>query len=264
MNSLLLSLLSLSSLLTCSDAFAGKSSGWNSRPAVPEIEAQFDPKDPTSSKQPWELGRFVQQSSKFVKLPFTPTPTKTILPGDVIWEPSDRQNDFTLAPLDDVVMGGVSSSEFDNASGKWVGSVTDANNGGFIGIRSTPALKYNMEQCKGLTFKFKGGQGKRFKVVVRDSTDFNGICWTTSADIGKNANPLLSLFNAGPETTVVKIMFDSQIPTIFAKTVPGQVFDKANVVGVQMAYSKFEYDGDLNPNFALGNIDLQILEIRAF
>ena len=261
---LVLLLFSLASLVTLGDAFAEKTTtGWTSRPAVPEIEAQFDPKDKSSEKQKWELGRFVKQSSKFVTLPFASTPTRTILPGDFIWQPS-MKGDFTLAPLDDVVMGGVSSSDFDNASGKWVGRVTDANNGGFIGIRSTPSVKYNMEQCKGLVFKFKGGQGKRFKLVVRDSTDFNGICWTTSANVGSAGNPLLALFNAAPETTTVKIPFDSQIPTIFAKTVPDQVFDSSNVVGVQMAYSKFEYDGDLNPNFALGDIELQILEIRAF
>jgi hypothetical protein len=139
MNSLVLLLLSLAALAALGDAFAGKTAGWKSRPAVPEIEAQFDPKEKPSEKQKWELGRFVKQSSKFVTMPFASTPTRTILPGDVIWQPS-ANGDFTLAPLDDVVMGGVSSSDFDNASGKWVGRVTDANNGGFIGIRSTPSL----------------------------------------------------------------------------------------------------------------------------
>ena len=31
-----------------------------------------------------------------------------------------------------------------------------------------------------------------------------------------------------------------------------------------MPYSKFEYGVDLNPNFALGDMELQILEIKAF
>jgi hypothetical protein len=46
--------------------------------------------------------------------------------------------------------------------------------------------------------------------------------------------------------------------------VPDQTFRKDNVVGVQLAYSKFEYDGDLNPNFCLGAVDLEILEMRAY
>lgn len=35
----------------------------------------------------------------------------------------------------------------------------------------------------------------------------------------------------------VKIPFDKQVPTIFARTVPNQVFDKGNVVGVQLTYT---------------------------
>jgi Complex I intermediate-associated protein 30 (CIA30) len=257
-------LLSISSLVTNIHALAGKTTpGWKSRPVVPEIEAQLEGSTMASSKQPWEFRRFVQQSSQFVTLPFSSTLKKTILPGDVLWERGQVEiNDFTFAPLDDVVMGGVSSSKFDAVSGQWIGRVTDANNGGFIGIRSTPAFNYDMSNCQGLSFTFQGGQGKRFKIVTRDSTDFNGVCWTTSANVGPR-NSFLSQLIGPTDTTTVKVKFQSQIPTIFARTVPDQAFDPSNVVGMQMAYSKFEYDGDLNPNFALGDMELQILEIKA-
>jgi hypothetical protein len=45
----------------------------------------------------------------------------------------------------------------------------------------------------------------------------------------------------------------------FTYTVLNQRFDAFNVVRVEMPYSKFEYGGDLNPNFALADIVLQIL-----
>merc|ERR1712179_195326 len=111
-------------------------------------------------------------------------------------------------------------------------------NGGFVGIRSTPfAPPLDMSSCSGIELKLGGGNGKRLKFIIRDSTDFNGVCWTTS-------------FDAKPGNSfVVRIPFKSQVPTIFAKTVPGQVFNPSNVVGFQVAYSKFEYDGELNPNF---------------
>jgi hypothetical protein len=76
----------------------------------------------------------------------------------------------------------------------------------------------------------------------------------------------MNLFTA-PENsgvTTIKIPFDKQVPTIFARTVPDQTFEKSNVVGVQLTYSKFEYDGDLNPNFSLGDMDLQLLEMSAY
>ena len=208
-----------------------------------------------AERQTWNPFRFVEQSSKFVKLPFVGTnvPPTVIRPGDVVWKSGSKA--FQFAPLDDVVMGGVSSSSFDNSRGIWKGQVTDANNGGFIGIRSTPSVNYDMPNCRGLQVKVKllsGNKEKRFKFVARDSTDFNGITWATSVDAKPNRE------------TEWKIPFDKQIPTRFANTVPNQVFDKSKVAGFQFAFSKFEYEGDLNPKFEVGDVELQILEIRAY
>jgi len=217
-------------------------------------------KEPTSSstdsRKRWDFVRFVRQSSRFVSLPFAPrAPSLTldnVRPGDILWQ-QQGTNAFTMAPLDDVVMGGVSASRFEDRTGQWTGTVTDENNGGFVGIRSTPSFQWNMDNCAGLEWKlvFNGTKKRRFKFVLRDSTDFNGITWTTSVDLkpGKNT---------------VRIPFQKQIPALFAKTVPDQVFQREHVVGVQIAYSKFEYDGDLNPNFAVGAVDLQLLELKAF
>jgi len=240
-------------------------------------------------RKPWEVLRFISQSSKFVTLPplpFAASPVKrkmgagefglmhsplllqsrdetsNNLPkhphslniGEIIWEAGSSNNFFNFAPLDDVVMGGASSSNVDNNTGIWTGKVTEANNGGFVGVRSTPfqggSLSLDMTECKGIEIRFRQGNGKRFKFVVRDSTDFNGICWTTSFDAKANGS--------------VRIPFSSQVPTVFAKTVSGSSFNVKDVVGLQFAYSKFEYDGKLNPNFEVGDFSLQIVELRTY
>jgi hypothetical protein len=226
-----------------------------------------------TERRPWDVFRFARQSSKFVNLPFLPSGTstvpQTIRPGQVLWQAdSQRKNPFTMAPLDDVVMGGASESTFDANTGIWSGVVTDANNGGFIGIRSTPGFVWDMSDCQGLEWKVKllsdkssssssslqnNRRRRRFKFVLRDSRDFNGITWSTSVDL-----------QPGGSIQTVRIRLDRQIPALFARTVPDQTFRKDNVVSVQIAYSKFEYDGKLNPNFELGNVQMQLLELRAF
>jgi hypothetical protein len=231
------------------------------------LKSTQDSNNSNNDRKPWEVLRFLRQSSKFVSLPFlgggnnnnNNKEKKDLLPGDVLWKADadmSKQYAFTMAPLDDVVMGGASSSTFDVKTGIWAGTVTDANNGGFIGIRSTPGFLWNMEQCNGLEYKLKtstlaAAKVKRFKFIVRDSTEFNGITWATSADVK-------------PGVSTVKVPFSKQVPTLFAKTVENQTFRKDNVVGIQIAFSKFEYDGGLNPKFSVGGVNLQIIEIRAY
>ena len=213
----------------------------------------------TDERKPWELFRFISQSSKFVTLPALPFASQSsekrkLQPGETIWAAGNPNNFFKFAPLDDVVMGGASSSTIDNNTGIWTGTVTEANNGGFVGVRSTPfrggLLSLDMSACKGIEIRFRRGKGKRFKFVVRTDTSFNGVCWTTSFDAKENGN--------------IRIAFSDQVPTIFAKTVSGVTFDTENIVGLQFAYSKFEYDGKLNNNFDLGDFGLQIVELKAY
>jgi hypothetical protein len=178
-------------------------------------------------------------------------------------------------------MGGASSSAIDNNTGIWRGKVTDANNGGFVGIRSTPfknEISLDMRECEGIELKLRLGDRKRFKFVVRDTTEFNGICWTTAFDAAAPLSGKSDIFgsfgnlldnssdndNTKEKSTIIRLPFAKQVPTIFAKTVSGKTFDAKNVVGVQLAYSKFEFDGKLNQNFQLGYFSLQILEIKAY
>ena len=58
--------------------------------------------------------------------------------------------------------------------------------------------------------------------------------------------------------------FDRQVPTIFANTVEGKTFMANNVVGFQLAYSKFEYDGGLSPLFREGSFMLDIVDVSVY
>ena len=268
----LLTWLAVTAIVT--EAFANQK-GWTSRPAIPELaktpeeETQADSK----KKEKWDPIRFLSQSSKFVSFPKPPLPGMNrpiqVSPGEVVWSSSNtgtssgKLRKFQFAPLDDVVMGGVSSSTFQN--GKWSGTVSDSNSGGFVGIRSTPfANPLDMSSCQGIELKMKGCQDKVFKAVLRDSTDFNGICWT--AAFGGKPKGGLNLFGGagGDAERTVRIQFEDLIPTIFARTVPGQNLNKRTIEGFQIAFSKFLFDGELNEGFSLGDFELELLEVKAY
>jgi len=212
----------------------------------------------TNEKVPWDFLRFLQQSSKFMPFPKPPSlfnPRKeiaSIKPGDVLWK-AGSLNEFTFSPLDDVVMGGASSSSFDDATGLWKGNVSTANNGGFVGIRSTPFSKeLDMSECKGIEISLRSSKGKKIKGMLRDTNEFNGPVWSASFDIKNNG-----IFKT-------RLPFDKLIATKYASTLNGKEFQKENVYAIQLVYSKFEYNEDLNPSFTVGDFSLQIVEISAY
>lgn len=205
--------------------------------------------DTSDKREPWDFFRFVRQSSKFVSLPKPPTQPSIIQPGDVLWSPSSSP--FSWSPLDDVVMGGISSSTFDNKTGKWSGFVTDKNSGGFVGIRTTPFPKaLDMSACAGVEFSLKGVGSNQFKAVLRDSTDFNGICWTDT--FGGASKWGLWSNNNDDKVMKVKVPFEKLIPTIFAKIIPDKVLNKGNIVGFQLVYSKVGHNVSLQ-NYVLSS-----------
>ncbi|VEU36807.1 unnamed protein product [Pseudo-nitzschia multistriata] len=232
-----------------------------------------------NERKPWDVLRFVRQSSRFVSLPFpgSGAPKSSlaedrrgrIAPGTLLWKAGDRdRNDFEFAPLDDVVMGGASSSTFDEATGKWTGSVTDANSGGFIGIRSTPLVSYDLSACTGIEWTLSAADKQRLKVVLRDSADFNGIGWTTSRDVAAAGT-----MGSRKSLVTLRIPFGGNgtgnnqplLPSRFAKILTDfPPFASSSVKAFQLTYSKFEYDGGLNPRFNVGDFGIQLLEIRSY
>ena len=175
-----------------------------------------------------------------------------VKPGEVLWQPSSSRS-FQWAPLDDVVMGGASRSDIDNKSGLWKGLVTDANSGGFVGIRSVKDLKLDLTNCQGLEFTFQSSpiMPTRLKVVLRDSTDFNGIAWTSSVDVPKSGGNNIKNMQVRVKLPLNKN--NSLVPTKFAQIINDdsvkEGINKSSITALQLVYSKFEYEGALNPKF---------------
>jgi hypothetical protein len=62
----------------------------------------------------------------------------------------------------------------------------------------------------------------------------------------------------------IVLPFSEFIPTFRAKTLrDGSKLNPASVCSVQLMLSKFEYDGELNPHFKAGPMQLPIEAIRA-
>ena len=164
--------------------------------------------------------------------------------------------------VDDVVMGGVSSSQIQLSSvaegtvcdrAIFSGQVSTANNGGFASVRTrnfSPPL--NLANYEGIEIRIKG-DGKRYKLITRCEGKWDGLSYCYSFDTLNNT----------PQT--LRIPFPQFIPVFRAKTVPevGK-FDATSVYSLQLMHSKFEYDGDLNPTFSPGFFCLEIEKIKAY
>ncbi|GFZ06158.1 NAD(P)-binding Rossmann-fold superfamily protein [Actinidia rufa] len=132
--------------------------------------------------------------------------------------------------LDDVVMGGVSESSFQidpiggengGPTGMFKGVVSTANNGGFASIRTKNFPKAeDLSAYDGLELRLKG-DGRRYKLIVRTSRDWDTVGYTSGFD-----------------------------------TVKGQ--------WQSLMFSKFEYDGKLNPTFVEGAFQLPVSSIRSY
>jgi hypothetical protein len=263
---------------------------------VPEqaVQRRDDSKDP---RTPWELQRFVQQSSKFIDPPWPfkkPSTTRVLQPGESV-------GNLQFFPLDDVVMGGASASTFDNDSRKWKGEVTSRNSGGFVGIRSkfpsravsTASVgSLDLSATQGIELKLRpDGQQRRFKFNLRDNSDFNGIIWQASFNVGgpdasiadfekvpeasytgvsygrpasnSGAHPEAPSRISGVET--VRIPYSSFIPTVTARTIPTDIrLDLTSIFTMQLTLSKFEYDGGLNPLYKDGAFEMDVLDISTY
>lgn len=223
-------------------------------------------KTANNKSQRWEFGRFLKTAQFYnaltPKIPFLSATKRSdsirMLPNDILWKSDDVNNKINVewGPLDDVVMGGVSKSELEPGqkfNGIWKGFVTSANNGGFTGIR-TKLFKQPLDATTstGIVIKVKG-DGNRYKFILRDDNDWNGVAWSTSFDTTKNS------------MKAIKLPFNSFKPTRFARVLDGdKKYNKKNMTAMQISLSKFEYDGGLNPKFKEGDFELTIDSIALY
>ncbi|BBD61465.1 NADH:ubiquinone oxidoreductase complex I intermediate-associated protein 30 [Nostoc sp. HK-01] len=157
--------------------------------------------------------------------------------------------------LDDVVMGGVSSSniQLTENTAVFAGNVSTANSGGFASVRTKNFdPPFNLSGYAGVELRVKG-DGQRYKIFLRPDVTWDGLGYSYSFDTVAN-----TWIN-------VRIPFAELTPVFRAKTVKdAPPLDASRISSFQLMLSKFEYDGALNPKFTPGGFSLQIESIKAY
>mmetsp|Transcript_7495 Transcript_7495/g.19517 ORF Transcript_7495/g.19517 Transcript_7495/m.19517 type:complete len:227 (-) Transcript_7495:371-1051(-) len=197
----------------------------------------------------WDPLRFARQALYFNQ---PMTPALAPVEGQRLFP----RRGLEWGPLDDVIMGGASSSTWEatpTGTGVWRGSVTSANNGGFAGVRTRPLRPaVDASRFAGLKVKLTSDSATRFKFIVRDSDDWNGVAWTWCFDA------------PGGRPVEVTLPFAEAKPTKFAKVLTdAPPLDTARLTALQLTLSKFEFDGGLNPRFKEGDfvVDVEAIDL---
>jgi len=113
-------------------------------------------------------------------------------------------------PVNDVVMGGVSRSEFTQAEpgiARFSGTVSLENNGGFASVRTAPR-QWQTSDAGAFVLRVRG-DGKRYKFTVRTDNRFDGIQYQSGF-----APP-------ASEWQQVRLPVDSFVATFRGRAVPG-------------------------------------------
>lgn len=210
-------------------------------------------------KAKWDLSRFIKTLVDFEIVPLIGFFRKKMQ------YTNPNQNfifDFTnpnisnlslWSALDDVVMGGVSRSQFLGSieGALFAGDVSTANSGGFASIRTRNIIpSLDLSKYKGIQLQVKG-DGNRYKFIVRDQDSWDSVGYCYSFDTIKN------------QWITVTVLFSSLIPVFRAKTIAdGAPLNTTEITSLQLMLSKFEYDGKLNPHFTTGNFNLIIRSIK--
>jgi uncharacterized protein YbjT (DUF2867 family) len=166
---------------------------------------------------------------------------------------SDLQE--TWGAVDDVVMGGVSQSKIRLIDHKaiFAGFVSTDNNGGFASVRTRNfAPPMDLSAYAGIELRVMG-DGKRYKFITRCEGKWDGVGYCYSFD------------TIHDYPTTIRIPFKDLIPVFRAKTVQeASQFDATRVYSMQLMLSKFEYDGELNPQFEPGAFKLEVEYIKTY
>ena len=157
--------------------------------------------------------------------------------------------------VDDVVMGGVSQSEirFVEDTALFTGDVSTANSGGFASVRTKNFTSpLDLSGYEGVTLRVRG-DGKRYKFFLRTESSWDGMAYSYSFDTVAN------------QWITVRIPFDRLTAVFRAKTVPdAPAIDISKIRSLQLMLSKFEYNGELNPQFSPGGFALQVESISTY
>ncbi|MGK7891808.1 MAG: CIA30 family protein [Leptolyngbyaceae cyanobacterium] len=158
--------------------------------------------------------------------------------------------------VDDVVMGGVSSSGISLVEGSalFAGTVSTANSGGFASVRTRnfePSL--DLSAYTGIQLRVKG-DGNRYKFLLRDQAQWDGVAYAYSFD------------TVADTWLTVAVPFAEMVPVFRARTMDAvtHALDSQRVRAFQFMLSKFEYDGQLNPSFTPGDFRLYVESVCGY
>jgi len=179
--------------------------------------------------------------------------------------------------LDDIVMGGVSESSLALLSPSVPGAgpgaaarpaavfrglVSTANNGGFASVRSRNfEPPCDVSAYDGVELLVRG-DGQRYKAILRPDAPWDGVgycCSFVATEARAGAG--------GDGWTTVRLPFASFAPVFRARRLADKpAFDPSTqpITSVQLMLSKFEYDGELSPEFREGAFELPIASMRAY
>jgi Complex I intermediate-associated protein 30 (CIA30) len=219
------------------------------------------------NRSAWDFGRFLQTLNYFEAVPLyswvqkifmgtTPLPTPQPQAGIIFnFQENSASVSQLWGALDDVVMGGVSASSFQQVpeGARFTGEVSTANSGGFASVRTRnfePPL--NLLNAAGVILRVKG-DGKRYKFLIRDEDSWDSVAYACSFDSQNDV------------WETIRIPFVQLIPVFRAKTVQnGSALDPSRIRSFQLMLSKFEYDGALNPHFEAGSFALLVQAIEVY
>lgn len=217
------------------------------------------------NRRPWNAGRFLQTLTFFEVIPVVNWLQKMFLGSTpppqpqtgILFDFSQPTTalDQTWGALDDVVMGGVSTSSLQSQAGAalFTGTVSTDNSGGFASVRTRnfePPL--NLSSYSGIELRVKG-DGQRYKFLMRDENTWDSTAYAYSFD------------TTADQWINIQIPFAQTVPVFRAKTVnTTHRLNTARVYSLQLMLSKFEYDKALNPRFRPGEFRLLIQGIAVY
>lgn len=186
----------------------------------------------------------------------------------VLLDGNDASSCSQYGCLDDGVMGGVSASElvaetipFGTAAtptapaavAMFRGTVSAANSGGFASVRNRNwEPPKDCSSATGISVRCFG-DGQRYKLFLRTDAGWDAIAYGVSFD------------TVAGQWATVKLPFSSFRAIFRARTISAAPLDAKSIRSVQIMLSKFEYDGELNPNFrGPGPFRLPIAAIQTY
>lgn len=210
------------------------------------------------SFSPWNPRRLIETLSFFEAIPLISQVQQMFFGTQVLPPPQIQSGvifDFAQAEattiwgaVDDVVMGGVSSSGMSWQGGVAVfsGRVSTDNSGGFASVRTRNfSSGLDLSAYSGLELRLKG-DGLRYKLLLRDGEGWDSLAYGQSFDTTKG------------QWQTVRLPFAQMVGVIRARSVAGARLDASRVRSLQLMVSKFEYDGALNPRFEAGTFRLEV------